>query len=160
MKRLDRACAGIAIALLLGAFLLLTPASQAQGLTGDLTEDFQFSDWPTDRFCPIDTWYTENGLSGDTAAVFADVDGINNGGTYGIYDTMVTISTVRGEVTSCCSASRGPGAIGVPSEHGPSPTSVSAGCCGWCAVEGRSPRATIPACTSGPVPPPSWTVSR
>ena len=92
----------IIIIIILLALIIWTPTNSF-ALTDDLTDDFQFPPYPAARFCPADTEYTitpQAGCLGDTAAVFADVDGIDNGGTYGIYDTMVIITTVRGEMYS------------------------------------------------------------
>ena len=100
MKHLKQTFFTISLPPLLVALLLLFSATTAVGFTDDLTDDFQFSDYPTTRFCPIDT--AGGPTNGDTAAVFADVDGIDNGYNDGYSDgpweTMVVISTVRGEM--------------------------------------------------------------
>jgi len=98
MNHLKNTFPGISLTPLLVVLVFLISTTNALAITGDLTDDFQFPDYPAWKFCPVDTKSTQDGDCGDTAAVFADVDGINNGGTYGIYDTMVVISTVRGEM--------------------------------------------------------------
>lgn len=78
------------------AFVFIMGAIPVLGLTDDLTDDFIFSGC----FCPTDTpgSAASGGTCGDTAAVFADVDGVDNGGTYGPYEIMVTFTLLSGEM--------------------------------------------------------------
>ena len=66
-------------------FLLAAPCAFAD--TGDLTEDIQ-----NDCMWPSVT--CQNYAIG----IFADVDNIDNGGTYGIYDTMLVMININGEL--------------------------------------------------------------
>lgn len=66
--------------------VLLSAVSYGFADTGDVTDDFQgFFMWPN-ATCP-----------GYAMAVWADVDGIDNGTVYDPYETMVTFYTVSGQ---------------------------------------------------------------
>jgi len=58
--------------------------------SGDITDDFVSAIMLPNRTC-----------EGYAMAVFADVDEIDNGGTYGIYETMVVFYTINGEAYGC-----------------------------------------------------------
>ncbi len=97
----------ISILSVLLALMIIWIPNSSIALTDDLTDDFQFLNYISPdgvRFCPVDIFDAINlepGFYGDTAAVWADLDGIDNGDPlYGFYDTMVVITTVRGEMYS------------------------------------------------------------
>jgi hypothetical protein len=63
-------------------FIFFLYQGAAVAATGDVIDNFQFS---------------STACKGYANAVWADVDGINNGETYGNYETMVVFWTITGE---------------------------------------------------------------
>ena len=62
------------------------PTNQCNACTDDITQSFVSGViYPPNRAC-----------DGHILTVWADVDGVDNGGTYGIYDTLLAFETVNG----------------------------------------------------------------